>query len=277
MNDLRLEDNIHYRKKPVFTDIEKLKVLELHKQGKTLRQISNILKRSACNISKIIRKNNLAPNRDLERKRKYLVDHYFFSRIDTQEKAYILGFLFTDGNVSQVSPVVRLQLAQKDKSILEKITQLIQPTKPLSTDGRNSSVSLTINSQIIKTDLCNLGCSPNKTYTLTYPTSIPEMYQKHFIRGVIDGDGCIFVKDISKVCVVITGCIDFLIGVEKTIFKATNVVGKLYNNNSNHPQIKDLRYYGKLKCQMILDWVYNDAILYLDRKFSNYKILKNTL
>lgn len=268
--------NIFYKNKPVFSNFEKDRVLELHTQGKTLNEISDDLKRPAGNISKIIRKNGLVCNKELKRKRKYPVDHHFFSILDTQEKVYFLGFLFADGSVSKSCPAVNMQLAIKDKAILEKFTKLVQPTKPIFTFKNNLYVGMTMDSHTIKNDLCNFGCIPNKTYVLTYPKNIPAELENHFIRGIIDGDGCIFVKDISKVCIVITGCDDFLNGIEQTIFKAVNAKGKLYNNSSHHPKIKDLRYYGRLRCQTVLDWVYRDSKIHLDRKFNNYKILKES-
>lgn len=55
-------------------------------------------------------------------------------------------------------------------------------------------------------DLCNLGCIPQKSLTLTFPTCLPENLMASFILGYFDGDGCVWngkrkkmlVKDSSK-------------------------------------------------------------------------------
>lgn len=42
-------------------------------------------------------------------------------------------------------------------------------------------------------DLINLGCIPRKTLVLKFPneSTVPKQLIKHFIRGYMDGDGCI--------------------------------------------------------------------------------------
>ena len=53
----------------------------------------------------------------------YTFDTHFFDEINTQEKAYVLGFLFADGYNYEKRGVVSLSLQEKDKEILDKISK----------------------------------------------------------------------------------------------------------------------------------------------------------
>ena len=55
--------------------------------------------------------------------RKYVIDHHFFDEIDTEEKAYWLGFITADGNVMQTKTgsTLRVILAVKDAGHLERM------------------------------------------------------------------------------------------------------------------------------------------------------------
>ena len=53
--------------------------------------------------------------------RKYKINEKFFSTIDTQEKAYVLGLLYADGYVNKLHTCITLALSEKDADILKKI------------------------------------------------------------------------------------------------------------------------------------------------------------
>ena len=55
-----------------------------------------------------------------------------------------------------------------------------------------------ISSKKITQDLINLGLHHNKSFTVQFPNVPPELYW-HYIRGVFDGDGCVYTnKKIGK-------------------------------------------------------------------------------
>ena len=73
------------------------------------------------------------------RKRKYNVNDNFFDNIDTEEKAYVLGFLFADGCIYKKRSQVYIKLNRKDKCILEKINTALCSNFPIfDTVGRFS-------------------------------------------------------------------------------------------------------------------------------------------
>ena len=66
---------------------------------------------------------------------KYVFDKTFFQEIDTEEKAYILGFIYADGNISNIENDkhyrIRILLKKSDSNILEKIKTAIKYTGPI--------------------------------------------------------------------------------------------------------------------------------------------------
>ena len=56
--------------------------------------------------------------------------------------------------------------------------------------------------------MCNLGCTPRKTYNLTFPNDdiVPKEFKRDFIRGFFDGDGCICVtQNNTHITLTLTG------------------------------------------------------------------------
>ena len=58
-------------------------------------------------------------------RKKYYLKEDIFDNIDTEEKAYWLGFLYADGNVANNASRIRLSLAENDLEILEKFSIFI--------------------------------------------------------------------------------------------------------------------------------------------------------
>lgn len=164
-----------------------------------------------------------SPHSQAEAARKYTLNDSFFKTIDTQEKAYVLGFLAADGNVNpdKYGCEIRICLHQRDKDVLEKINNVWDSTYPVrihrSTElsgfpGTNrEQVKLSIRSSQFQIDLAKYGIIPNKTAVLRYPI-IPDGMDRHFLRGFLDGDGHItnqefgwvtnpnMANDLQKIC-----------------------------------------------------------------------------
>lgn len=135
-----------------------------------------------------------------EVKTKYTFNHSFFNKINTEEKAYFLGLLLADGHTSYKE--VMLSLNINDKHIIDKFVASIQGNNKVairttkSTFKNNSttyiskSAGVSLRSDQMLNDLKKLGFTSNKTYTMKVP-KIKKELQKHFWRGVWDGDGYI--------------------------------------------------------------------------------------
>lgn len=272
------ENDISYElRRTNYSEEEVQTVLSLHNQGKAPWQIAEETGSTRNRVAKILTSLNIDCNVVIRDDRDYSVNHNFLDVIDTQEKAYFLGYMMTDGTVSADRNSVRIGLSIIDKHILETFTKWIQPDKPLWFSERNGRdyCTMTIESKQLKSKLIEHGCPPKKTYILTYPTSIPEHLQSHFLRGVLDGDGCIYHnKNNKQPKIVFVGSKLFMEGAANMIFKNTGVNGALYHAYDCNEVIYKLDYWAVRKCQDILNWLYKDSRVHLIRKFDKYQVIK---
>lgn len=132
------------------------------------------------------------PNRNGRRK---LSNDSFFKRIDTEEKAYWLGFIVADGCVQSKrfgssNNCVSISLAKKDEAHLTKFLTSICSNTPITQTVENSHniVKVGIYSLEMVEDLIALGVTVRKSATATVPDIPPELLP-HFYRGLFDGDG----------------------------------------------------------------------------------------
>ena len=131
--------------------------------------------------------------------RKYTHQYDFFENIDTEEKAYWLGFMFADGYITDCSnrygeDKFGITLHSKDISTLEQFKKSIKSTNPItdvSSNGR-SLIRIIMSSQKTVDDLISHGCFKQKSLILEPPIGVPNNLIHHFIRGYFDGDGSIF-------------------------------------------------------------------------------------
>lgn len=122
-------------------------------------------------------------------------DERFFEKIDTEEKAYFLGWLYSDGNVCKKMKTISIDLHGKDMEILEKLNDLIYFERKCY--KYREKAKLLLCRKIMCEDFLNKGCMPAKTYILKFPTidQVPENLLPHFIRGLWDGDGTWFFSN----------------------------------------------------------------------------------
>lgn len=254
------------------TDRDK-EIIRLYlEERKTGVEIAKLYNRSCFFVYNILRKHSVKRRSLQETHRKYFVDTSYFSNINTQEKAYILGFLYADGYNSNKGIVINLH--EQDKEILEKIkTELGYEGSVVfrKKDNASNQYSLQIKSQEISQDLTKLGCVNKKSLILKFPTEeqVPSNLVKHFIRGYFDGDGSLFFNE--SYCINITSTQEFLIGVQQVLQSSAQLeTAKLNQCNSGKNTYK-LRIKGNNKTLSFLNWLYKDASIFLNRKHTKYQ------
>ncbi len=234
-------------------------------------------------ISSLLKSRNIIVNNDrCKLHRRYKFNETYFDKIDTEDKAYFLGLLYADG--CNITNGIKLSLQSNDIDILDKLNILIgsentiKTTISKTTNKKNMS-HLTIYSQSISLQLMKLGCIPNKSLTLKFPTEeqVPSKLIRHFIRGYFDGDGNIYYKQKSTYfnsraslvstedfCNSVKNLID-----EKLIIKCS-VRYKSKNNITKQFEIT-----GDRNSIIFLDWIYQNSKIHLDRKYNKYLELKS--
>jgi len=229
----------------------------------TFKDLENIFNKSRRTISKKAKSLGLKKYRIYHIRRIYHIDHDYFSTIDSEGKAYYLGLIATDGCVRDNINVLEFSNKIEDKDIFEKFLKELKSDYKLREYKNNVNFSIT--SKPIIDDLMKLGITPRKTFTVKYP-DIPENLNRHFIRGVFDGDGSIAIggtKNTAKFRFkIVSASKDFIDGLYEEIKKVTDLTAKLY-------RYKNMYEISTAKKQNLVDlyyYLYKDANFYLQRK-----------
>lgn len=216
--------------------------------------------------------------------RKYDLNECYFKTIDTPEKAYILGFLYSDGSVSPSKSAVSLALQESDVAILEQIRSEIGSARPLEFldySQKNdfgyhylNQYRLVVYSAEMCSDLIDKGVVPSKSLKITFPEWMPSELVPHFVRGVYDGDGSIYrqIKSVSNqaVTVTITATENFCQSLKTICKDALGVKAGIYDASCHNGVTKVFTLSGRWVSKKFLDWIYKDATMYLQRKYDRY-------
>jgi intein-encoded DNA endonuclease-like protein len=118
----------------------------------------------------------------------------------SHDMAYILGFLFADGNIVVTKRGTHfVSLYSADKEIVQAIQKCFKSDHVISARTSQTGVvyRIQIGSKEWFSDLCALGLFPNKTKRMELPT-IPDDFFGDFVRGYFDGDGNVWSGYIHK-------------------------------------------------------------------------------
>lgn len=243
-------------------------------EGKTitfLRQMFHCRDEAIKNILTI----NHIPLKPKGAKINRLLKEDYFSVIDCEEKAYILGLFFADGNVhrdkeGKHSPQISIGLKLSDESLLQQIRTLLGVGGKIRYDKREKKETAILCFRNLKmaNDLEKYGIIPKKTYTTKHlPTNIPEQYEKDFLRGLIDGDGSIYQEKKSKHFRIDfcsyheTICRDFIQRICK--------VCQINNNNrvANYGTAYHVRINTQKDVKQVVSVLYKDSKISIARKY----------
>lgn len=205
--------------------------------------------------------------------KKHTVNEDYF-KMASPEMFYILGYISADGNISwnlkKGYYSLTITASKKDKEHLEKVRNLLNSSKPLLYSQSTKSYRLIVNSKQICLDLMKFGILPKKSLTILFP-DLPDKYLKDYIRGYVDGDGslryCNRPRSPYFELSICSGSMDFIKSLENKIFQKLKIKSKISKNKNN---CFILRY----SCQrglVLARWIYENASLYLSRKFNNYQ------
>lgn len=261
-------------------------IIKLYKDGMSMRKVAHEAGVSPGTVNKVLKHfeeearpvHSKGHSKGTSKNRKYFFDLNFFEVINTEEKAYWLGFLYADGYVSYKG-VVQLALQERDVSHLEAFKQYLKTDNvPLIYKDNTKAYSLSLCSVKMSTDLINLGCTQKKSLVLKFPTEeqVPKELIHHFMRGYFDGDGCIYVPNISRNSVFSAlGTKEFLDGYEEALLvgiKRDSPNKRTVRENWNE-NTQGIAYGGKLQVIKIFQYLYKDATIYLERKFNKFNNL----
>jgi len=199
----------------------------------------------------------------------------FFEIIDSEEKAYWLGFIAADGNLSSktqktsLNPSYKLTilLSEDDYTHLIKFNEVVEHNYlPYISKGQYNQVIL--NSKKMFNDLISKGITPKKSLTLLPPKNVPDELIRHWIRGYFDGDGSVyssFRQQDLRISILGTKEVLEFISLKTKIETRIDI--------KNKSRIYKLNFTRKDKVKQFYDYIYFNSFIYLERKrqkFDNY-------
>ena len=226
-------------------------IVSLYQQGKQKKDISKILNVSEYSITKFFKDNCV-----------YRFNENCFETIDSEEKAYWLGFLWADGNISEYA--IFLELQDSDKNHLEKFRKFLKNEYQNFDITKGNCIRLRANSKKIVEDLKSLGFGL-KDNRVDIPNISPDLI-RHFIRGYFDGDGHIRIKNNLFEGVDISGRSKFIENLNDLL---------KFSRSEEHSTDSKRIYANKEHGLKFLNFVYNDATVYLERKYSCALLYRN--
>ena len=228
-------------------------------------------------------------------KRKYDVNDNYFDTIDNQNKAYILGFLYADGCNYDERGCFKIDLQEEDRYMLEIFKKELEFQGNITCSFKGGykkfgkeeflckpCYGLSIYSKQLSKQLSLKGCVSNKSNIMTFPNEniLPRELQRHFIRGFMDGNGtinywidnkttnhkkfglsfCGTTEIVNSICNIIDNKFD----------THSSICSRFPDRDNNNVQSN---INGNRNIEKILNWIYKDANLYLDRKYNKYLLL----
>lgn len=247
-------------------------IVRLYNVGLGTLKLARKFKVSRSTVQRLLKREGIVLRRQSPRA---FYDVQYFEE-QNNDTTYWAGFFAADGNIKRNYRSCNIHLSKVDKTHLDK---LAVATKFEGTiEEYEKDCRITFSGEWFIEDLKrHYRMHPAKSVTLEFPNGLLPRFYASFIRGYIDGDGCITVTTCPTLA--INGTKQFL-GMLSHIFK--HQVGVTLKSKNDVPPIQSLgspngfqiSYSGK-NAKKILDWVYKDSTYEtrLDRKYQLYQKL----
>ena len=258
-------------------------VIEAYKNNISLREIEQKFQVTRATVSKFLEKKQIKTTKG-NHYRKYFHKEDFFEEIDSEEKAYWLGFMFADGYITEKrqgygQDMFGITLKIDDETHLIKFKNSISSTNPINYDYSKIKMGapqckILMTSQKTVDDLISHGCVKHKSLILKPPIGVSDQLLRHFIRGYFDGDGSIvkthtpgrnFITNEYCYSVNIVGTKEMCEWLQE-FFSMGSVTKEQRRGNSYYYSLG-----GRLQLQKFYHLLYDEATIYLDRKYDRFK------
>lgn len=234
---------------------------------------------------KIRKRGELVNKEDYKKSRKYVFNERYFEYINTQDKAYWLGFIYADGcinirysnNGNRKGGNLEIGLKKEDDYHLANFVKSVSGDMPIkyrekTLNGKTyESCRVVLCSIDMVEDLISHKCIPKKSLVLEFPNHLEENMVRHFIRGYIDGDGCICFYPEGR-------SLDFHVNILGTESFLNSIKINLENNDIKCADVRlkkqnlyEINIYGHNNLKCLYDYLYLDSNLFLGRKIDKFK------
>jgi LAGLIDADG-like domain len=190
------------RSKWPFTPQQDAEIIKLYLAGESSTVIGQKCSSNGTQVLRCLKKYGITRRGAAESHRTYIHNEHAFSEI-AEESAYWIGFLMADGCIHNGK--VQLTLGHKDAIHVAAFRSFLGSNHPIH--KRPEASTLAIPSRQLIDDLAKYGVVPRKTETAKV---IGLEDNRHFWRGVIDGDGSVSIYKTRGAIIDLTGSYDLL-------------------------------------------------------------------
>lgn len=197
------------------------------------------------------------------------VDHNFFKK-ETLETFWLLGLVASDGNIANDKKWNISQSGDLGMVLIKHIASLVNYSNKIYTVATKGELahSIVVSSTEMVKDLKKYQISERKTLTLKFNYSIfnnNEEKFKSFLRGYIDGDGCVSIAHQNKIRVFAVS----FVGNHNFINKLIPYLPYKDFSTSKLKNVTQISYSGESAVKFC-DWLYSNNTLYKHHKYQKY-------
>ena len=262
-------------------DLKQMSVIcKKYTNGISCSQLAKDYKLNKSTVYYWLNKNKIPLVNRYKRARKYIFNFDYFREPLDEHRAYWLGFFLAESSINIPRTSLKIDLSLKDITHLKKLkTDLdanvsIKIYKNLKNHSSYCSIQLCSKEFVNSLKNFNIVHKINKKH-LIYPRNIPKKLQKHFWRGMIDGDGSLFKK---KPRLTFKGCFNWCINLagSKSLVKEFR---HFVNGKANIYYTKGYCSFavcGKKAVYNIIPLLYKGATIYLERKYKLFLKIMET-
>lgn len=261
---------------------DKQVIISMYYKNVPFQNISSELNVSKRSVPRVLKEAGI--NTSL--KNRYTLNDDYFESINTEKKAYWLGFIYADGYVGD-NKYNNVVISSIDHEHIQKFAEDIEYSGGLRKrtggyEGSQEQTVINFSNAKMTTDLRNLGLYPGKSKTMTSFPRIDNSLVPHFIRGYFDGDGSVYTArstsyyknklyEYEKRMISFIGTSDFI----KEIHEYIPMMHRIRESKTDN--MVYIEYYGQKEFYSIYDYLYKDATVYLERKFDKFQTLLGPL
>jgi hypothetical protein len=253
---------------------DELEVCRLYTSGISSIKLRNQFKTAPSTIINILKRHNIT-------RRGYIIypikHENYFDAVDSEHKAYWLGFIAADGCLVDKCRRLDIVLQSSDENHLKVFLDDIGNERPIyrrTVKNKYESSGIAIFSPVLTSGLIAHGITERKSLTLQWPSLLPKNLENHYIRGYVDGDGGFYIgtnkykKNPNISFSVTCGSIQFLTMLRDHLATACNLPKPALIRRKDKPDNSQMLVYcGRLQIGKIFSYLYENATIWLHRKY----------